>query len=162
MHIGCIIWQSASNLMPYDMHYNKFSFGIHRPYHNEYARNSLYPYHPPSKVITSSQYMPTLFIYNVKYDNLQAIWWGTGLFWVHSMSESADLKTGCKELLLMISYTPKVIGIITDRPMPCIEDAWYDNQQAIWCIMRCFWVHSVLFLCSVDEELPIPVSLPTL
>ncbi len=34
--------------------------------------------------------------------------------------------------------------------------------QAIWCNTRCFWVHSVLFLGSVDEELPIQVSLLTL
>jgi hypothetical protein len=62
MHMGDIIWQSASNLMPYDMNYNKFSCGIHRPRHNDDAMNSLYRYHPTPKVLISCQCMPTFFI----------------------------------------------------------------------------------------------------
>jgi hypothetical protein len=62
MHIGDIIWQSASNSMPYNMNYNKFSVDIHWPCRNDDAMNSLYRYHPPPKVIISSQCMPALFI----------------------------------------------------------------------------------------------------
>jgi hypothetical protein len=43
----------------YNMNYNKFSFSIHWLHHNDNASNSLYLYHPPPKVIISSQCMPT-------------------------------------------------------------------------------------------------------